>query len=553
MISIISTYSLLPLVSSVLVFALGLFVWLKKPKEWLHILFFAYDFTIALWLFGTFMLFNAANSIDQLFWDRFIYVGVVFIPIFLYHFGLIYCGIEKKQQWPLAIGYMMAFIFLPLSQFSNNFVSGLYTYSWGVHSIAHRYHDLFLVYFFLYFILFFINLGIHYRHATGGHRTEVRYLLIGFGILDLIGPLGFLPAYGIPIYPVVFLSAIPFAVLLGYAIIRYNALNVKTITAEVMIFSLNALVLGQIFFSRSTTEVILRVLISVVVLVFSVILIHSVNNEIKRREEVTKLAQSLEQANLRLQEVDRQKTDFLSIASHQLRTPLSIANGYIELLHDGAYGKIPKQAKEILANMDESNGRLVKLVDEFLDITRIEQGRTKFDCKNLDMNDIIDSAVQELNDRANQKGLKIVWHRPTEPTMAEVDDDKIRHVVFNFIDNAIKYTDKGHVTVEVKAEDNGWSIMVRDHGFGFGKLDEANFFQKFYRGENVKGTNVTGTGIGLYVCRMFIEGHGGHVWAHSEGLGKGSEFGLWVPRIHKKDPKKEEPKPEKSNIILSRE
>jgi len=90
MIKIVSLYSLLPLISSILVFSLGLFVWLKKPKEWMHILFFLYDFTIALWLYGTFMLFNAGSDVDKLFWDRFIYAGVVFIPIFLYHLIVFY-------------------------------------------------------------------------------------------------------------------------------------------------------------------------------------------------------------------------------------------------------------------------------------------------------------------------------------------------------------------------------------------------------------------------------------------------------------------------------
>ena len=124
-----STYSLLPLVGSIFVIVLGFFVWFKKPKEWLHILFFLYAFTIAIWLFGTFKLFNASEEPNQIFWDRFIYIGVVFIPIFLYHFGLLYCDI-KKQKILLAIGYLLAFIFLPFSQYSEKFVSGIYRYSW---------------------------------------------------------------------------------------------------------------------------------------------------------------------------------------------------------------------------------------------------------------------------------------------------------------------------------------------------------------------------------------------------------------------------------------
>jgi len=236
----------------------------------------------------------------------------------------------------------------------------------------------------------------------------------------------------------------------------------------------------------------------------------------------------LEQANLRLQEIDRQKTDFLSIAAHQLRTPLSILNGYIELLEDGAYGKITKEAVQILNNMDESNGHLVKLIDQFLDITRIEQGRTKFDFKPQDISVIITSAVDELADRAKQKGLKLVWHKPKEAASATVDEEKFRHVIFNFIDNAIKYTDKGAIAVELKADNGGWATTVSDHGFGFNPVDEANFFQKFYRGENVKGSNVNGTGLGLSIAHNVINNHNGRIEVKS-AAGKGTKITIFLP------------------------
>lgn len=113
--------------------------------------------------------------------------------------------------------------------------------------------------------------------------------------------------------------------------------------------------------------------------------------------------------------------------------------------------------------------------------------------------------------------------------MVYCDEEKIRHVVFNFIDNAIKYSEVGNIKVELYPENNGAAVRVRDNGLGFSKIDGANFFQKFYRGENVKGTNVNGTGLGLFVCSKFIEAHHGKVWAHSEGLGKGAEFGFWIP------------------------
>lgn len=529
MIQIISTYSLLPFVGSVLVFSLGLFVWLKKSREWLHILFFLYSFTIALWLLGTFLLFNATGEYYQLFWDRFIYIGVVFIPVFLYHFGLIYCNILPRQRLMLALGYLSAFIFLPLSQYSDKFVSGLYTYSWGVHAVAHEYHHFFLAYFFLYFALFFVNLGVHYHRSTGEHKKQVRFVLIGYAILDIVGPLAFLPAYGIPITPIIFLAAIPFAGMLGYAIINYQALDVKTITAEVVVTTLNVIVVSQIFFAQTTNDTIMRSLIALLIFVFSLTLVRSVKKEVQRREEMSHLAESLKQANFQLQELDRQKTDFLSIAAHQLRTPLSIINGYIELIRDGGYGRVGKKVVEILNNMDESNTRLVKLVDDFLNITRIEQGRTKFDFTKVSIRPTIESVVRELKDRAEQHGLKLSIVLPKHLPLVKMDEEKIRHVIFNFVDNAIKYTNKGTVVVMAHEEDGRLVVKVKDPGFGFDKVDEANFFQKFYRGNNVKGTNVNGTGLGLYVCRKFIEAHNGRIAGLSPGLGKGSEFSFALP------------------------
>ena len=233
---------------------------------------------------------------------------------------------------------------------------------------------------------------------------------------------------------------------------------------------------------------------------------------------------------MRLQELDRQKTEFLSIASHQFRTPLSIIKGYIELIEDGAYGKITKKTGKILRDMDQSNERLVGLVDEFLNISRIEQGRTKFSFVNEDINAIVSGVVKELQQKAATKGkLMIDWKPNKAIKQLSLDGEKIRHVVFNFVDNAIKYSDRGAIVVRLDKENGGVALRVLDQGIGFTKKDGANFFQKFYRGDNVKKGNVDGTGLGIYVCRKFIENHHGRVWAQSSGLGKGSEFGFWVP------------------------
>lgn len=528
---IINSYSFLPLLSAVFVVILGFFVWFKKPRQSLHIIFLFYSLAISVWLFGTFKLFTAIGDADKIFWDRFIYLGVVFVPIFLYHFGLIYCGLYRWQKILLYFGYLAAFFYLPLSQ-TDYFVKGLYKYKWGVHTIAQTFHHAFLAYFAIYFILFFVNLIIYYRQVSGARKTQAKFLLFGFAILDIIGPLAFLPAYGIPIHPAIFLCALPFVLIVAYAIIRYNALELKAIGAEVLVTLLNLIALGDIFLARNRSEFILRVVIFLSILCFSLLIVRSVYKEIKRREEAAEMARSLEIANARLQELDRQKTEFLSIAAHQLRTPLSIIKGYVELLSDGGYGKVTAEMKKVFDNMDESNEHLIKLVDEFLDISRIEQGRTKFNFGAGDIIGLIKGVIDELMPKARTKKINLIFKSKGKIAAVDMDAEKVRHVIFNFIDNAIKYSEHGKAEIFLEEKDKGVQVRVKDDGIGFGKIDGANFFQKFYRGENVRGMNVNGTGLGLYVCKKFIEAHNGQCWAKSAGLKKGSEFGFFLPFKH---------------------
>ena len=328
--------------------------------------------------------------------------------------------------------------------------------------------------------------------------------------------------------PLAGLFTFPFILFTGYAIAKHKLLDIKILSTEVLSFSLIIFTFFEVLSSRSAAEFGFNAVVLSLVSIFSIFLIKSVIKEVRLREQLEVISKELTSANFRLQELDKQKTEFLSIASHQLRTPLSILKGYIELIKDGGYGKVTKETVQILKNMDDSNEHLIKLVDDFLNISRIEQGRTKYNFADFDLTHLIDGIIFELKKRGEDKGLGIEWLEK-DPFKIVGDEEKIRHVIFNFVDNAIKYTEKGIIKVTVEETDGGIKVAVNDHGFGFEKVDEANFFQKFYRGENVKGTNVTGTGLGLYVCRKFIEAHGGKVWAHSPGLGQGSEFGFWLP------------------------
>lgn len=384
----------------------------------------------------------------------------------------------------------------------------------------------------LFFIFGFVNLYKKLRRARGIVHSQILYILTGyfFGanlamVTNLILPwFGYFELNWLG----QFFSTI-IAAFTTYAILRHQLLDIKVIATEGFLLILNFFLVLQLVLSNSYQQLIINIFLVGAVATVSYSLVKSVRNEVRRREEVTKLAESLEKANSLLQEADKQKTEFLTIASHQLRTPLSILKGYIELIKDGSYGKIEPTTLKVLDDMDLNNEHLVKLVDTLLDITRIEQGRTKYSFTMNNVCSLIDDSVNDLKLKAKEKKLKLVWACPKKMTDVYCDSEKMHHVIYNFIDNALKYSEKGTVKVFLEEQDQGITMKVTDQGIGFDKADENNFFQKFYRGDNVRTIGISGTGLGLYVCRKFIEAHSGRVWAHSNGLGKGSEFGFWVP------------------------
>ncbi len=318
------------------------------------------------------------------------------------------------------------------------------------------------------------------------------------------------------------LFIIPFVLSMAYVLTKHKFLNIKLIATEFLVGLMTIVILTEALLSGSILSIIWKLLFSLFIAFMGILLVRSVRREIEQKEQ-------LRIANIRLKELDKQKTEFLSVASHQLRTPLSIAKGYLELLKDNAYGKITKEMDGIFNNMSVANEHLIKLIDEFLDISRIEQGRTKYNFEDASLQDVASDVYMELGKRANDRGLKLIYKSNKNLPIINIDKEKIRHVIFNYVDNAIKYTPKGEIKILVNTHDDGLRVQVQDTGLGFGKIDEVNFFQKFYRGSNAAPSGIPGTGLGIYVCKKFIEKHGGEVWAKSKGLDKGSEFGFWIP------------------------
>ncbi len=235
----------------------------------------------------------------------------------------------------------------------------------------------------------------------------------------------------------------------------------------------------------------------------------------------------LRSANKKLKELDSLKTEFLSIASHQLRTPLAVVKGYAAMLKDGMLGKLNEKQSGAVGTVQTAIEQLILLVNHLLDLTRIESGRLQVKPEVVDLNASLAWLVDFMKPKVEEKGLVLSLVSP-EDIRVTADPEKLKEVLMNLVDNAIKYTEQGSVTISVRPDSKMVVVEVKDTGYGLTPEDKARLFEKFATGTASKFVKTT-SGLGLYVVRKLMTAMGGTVEAESKGKGKGSTFTLTIP------------------------
>lgn len=243
---------------------------------------------------------------------------------------------------------------------------------------------------------------------------------------------------------------------------------------------------------------------------------------------------SLNHANEELKKLDAAKSEFLSIASHQLRAPLTVVKGYLSLALEGTLGLLPKQAQEPLGRAAFATNQLIKLVNDLLNLSRMEAGKITYAFAMNNISLIIKEVIQELTPQAEEKKLKVILEPKEDLEQFIFDRDKMREAVINFIHNAVKYTPAGGdilIRQEIVSRDMKKFVRfsIKDNGMGIAPEDIHRLFTKFVRSTEAKTIDANGMGLGLFFVKKVIEDHGGKCWAESEGLGKGSTFVAEIP------------------------
>jgi signal transduction histidine kinase len=251
----------------------------------------------------------------------------------------------------------------------------------------------------------------------------------------------------------------------------------------------------------------------------------------QRTRELAEINRALEESHRRLQELDRVKSDFLLNVSHELRTPLTAIKGSVDNMLDGITGQLSELQQRYLMRVQANADRLVRLIDDLLDLARIEEGRVRLTPTLFSLAGLASEVLDSLRPVAAEKGLELGVIGPEEQLLVHADRDKIGQVLLNLIGNAIKFTASGgRIDVELAGEDDGHaSVRITDTGEGIPPEELPRIFDKFYQVQLGIQAKAKGTGLGLSIAKGLVELHGGRIWAESQ-VGRGSTFVFTLPR-----------------------
>lgn len=276
-----------------------------------------------------------------------------------------------------------------------------------------------------------------------------------------------------------------------------------------------------------TLQTLLDELVIAIQNVLSVQEVKDVNTHLQQRIDAA--TAELRTSNTQLRHLDKTKDEFLSMASHQLRTPLTSVKGYLSMVLEGDAGKVNEMQKQLLSEAYTSSERMVHLIHDFLNVSRLQTGKFMLELHPYDIAKLIDEEVKSLQRVAELRNMKLDFVNKAGQLVLLIDENKIRQVVMNFIDNALFYShDDSTIIVELAKKDDTVELRVKDTGIGVPKGEQSQLFTKFYRASNARKQRPDGTGVGIFLAKKVITEHGGDVLFESTE-GKGSTFGFKLP------------------------
>jgi len=532
--SIIDIRNIIFLVVIAANFSISFLLYFGSNKKAENITVFIFFLSIAFWVSGAFFFYNLEIVYRWVLYLLYIPASIAASTFLL--FSLIFFKYKLKNFYFI--------IFLPNAAIMGLLLSGKILES--VVNINHQtiitfdnFYFIYAIYISIYFLIGIIVLFLKLRERTKHQeRILIFYFLIGTALSSAFGMVTnlILPWFGyFSLFWIGPVQTILLAGLITYLVAKHDLFNIKVIATELLTFLVWIVILIEVFLADTWTERFIEIGLLIFVVLFGVLIIKNVLHEVHIREKIENLAKKLEYANKKLKDIDDQKTEFMSLASHQLRTPLTSIKGYSSMIKSGDFGKISSEQKEPLDIIYSSTENMNNLIDDFLNASRIERK------KGFDYNFVVDNPINlikgiidNISIQAKEKGIKFVYeNKINKEVKIKFDNRTLLQAISNLIQNAIKYTNNGSITVKISRTNNHLEFSVKDSGIGMTSNDLKMLFKRFFRSESVKIDHPEGTGLGLYLAERIILDHGGKIWAKSKGIGKGSSFFITLPVVEK--------------------
>ncbi|MFA6354901.1 MAG: ATP-binding protein [Candidatus Paceibacterota bacterium] len=528
---------LIPIIISIM---LALFVFIKAKYNLFSKIFLFFIITFSIWLIGDLITWNSNNyNLIYTFWATLDFIEVTF-----YILGLYFVLVFTEQKDISVLKKIILFLLLAPAFFiavTNQSVVGFN------YQVCEALNNNFLSIYKLIvegILLFIMLLSIitPFIKKLPWQKKKTRLIMVGsmFLFLAIFSGTEYISSitgvYEYTLYSLFLLPALLLIII--YSVFELDIFHFHMLGTQYLVVGLVILMGGQLFFVNGTTDQLLTILTTVITIGLSIILFRNLKRESDQRIHIEQLSEIIKQskkqveetnkqlgkANEKLKSLDQLKTEFLSLASHQLRSPLTAIKGYTSMLLEGDYGEIDPKAKATIERVFESTNNLTIVVEDLLNVAKIEQGGMKYEMAKFNLSEIARDMAKDLSITAEKKGLKLNYEEVgAEDCVTVGDKEKLRQVVLNFIDNSIKYTKEGEIKVKVERKEDKVIFSVKDTGMGMTEETKETLFQKFARGEGGR-VNSGGSGLGLYLAKEIAEAHKGKVWVESEGPGKGSTF-----------------------------
>ena len=486
-------------------------------------------FLLGMWSMGLAGVVSSKSQDVAMLWQYLLDASAIIIPITFFIFTAHLLNLQEVYKKTVNLSWVAGILLLILS-FTKFFKLGVAPkFSFDYWIVPGPLYSIFPLVFCL-FVSFSVYLLLKERTRTKNTvlKRQINYVLgaqiFGFGG----GITNFFPQLW-DIYPVGNYFVLFYVFFISYSIFKHHLFDIKVIATELFSYAIWVFLLARVLLASTPNERFTNVVLLVIVVIFTVLLIKSVRKEVEQREQLEILTKKLAKANEQLKVLDKARAEFISIASHQLRTPPATIKWYVAAILGGDFGPIPDSVKDQLRKTERVNNGLIRLIDDLLNVSRVERGKLEFMFEKTDIQKLVELAYEQLIPQAAEKKLQLIYNKPTT-TIPEItaDKEKLRQVVNNLIDNAIKYTKQGSVEVSLSRSNGNVVIKVKDSGKGVSKDETSSIFDKFGRGKDA-GKHASGLGLGLYLAKVVVEQHKGKIWVESKGVGKGSTFVVSLP------------------------